>query len=348
MILDTVRKFAVEQVLPVALQKDESGEFVREAFDGLAELGMLGISLPEESGGADLGLLSFAVAMEEIGRVCGSTARLLLSQTALCGNSLGGHPLAEEVAGGEKLGAFIGPDAGVLASTVGSGFALQGSATSVTAGMEADLVVVCASLEGEDSLFVLDSASTTREPVAVLGFRASAPARFEFTSLEVSGDTLISRGEVAREALGRVHVAACIGGGSLAVGLAEAALTVAVSHAHERITFGKPLAKQQAVALKIGDSARAIRAARHLVYDAARRADAGVDARQAGNMARLAAVEAAVSTADEAIQILGGYGFTNEYHVERYYRDAKTLEVLGGGAEALRTEFAEHILEAGR
>ena len=347
MILDTVRKFAVEQVAPSALENDEKASFVREGFDGLAELGMLGIPLPEESGGAELGLLSFVVAMEELGRACGSTARVFLSQTALCGNALGGHPSVEDIAGGEKLGAFIGPDAGIMASVVGDGYELEGCATLVTAGMEADLVVVCADLEGEEALFALDAASASREPVAPLGFRASAPARFEFTSHAVSGDALVSRGEPAREVLAKVHLAACVGGGALAVGLAEAALSAAVKHARERIAFGKPLAGQQAVALKLGDSALAIRAARHLVYDAARRADAGTEARQAGNMARIAAVEAAVSTADEAIQILGGYGFTNEYHVERYYRDAKTLEVFGGGAEALRTEIAGAVLKTG-
>lgn len=347
MILDTVRKFARDQVEPVALENDEHDRFVRATFDGLAELGMLGIPIKEASGGAEMGWLSFAVAVEELGRACGSSGRLLVSQTALCALALEGHPEAEALAGGETLAAFVGPDAGILATPSAGGFMLSGSAGLVSAATEAARLVVCAKdPEGVPIVFCIDPALATIEPVPALGFRACAPGSVEFDPAIaiVPTDRIVARGEPARETLARVHVAGCIGAGALAVGLAEASRSIAVGHAKERVAFGKPLARQQAVGLKLADSMRAATAARHLVYHAARLVDAGQDGRAAANSARLSAVEAAVVSSDEAIQILGGYGFTVEYHVERHYRDAKTLEVMDADAESLREELATAAL----
>jgi alkylation response protein AidB-like acyl-CoA dehydrogenase len=341
MILDTVRKFAVDHVEPKALEHDEHGTFVRGSFDSLGELGMLGIPVSEASGGAEMGLLSMVVALEELGRVCGSTARLLLSQSALCGIALEGHAEAEAVAGGEKLGAFVGLEAWVTATASGDGFTLSGAAALVTAATEADLVVVAArTAEGEVVLACIDAAAVERAPVQALGFRATAPGSITLDGVVVAAAAVVARGAEAQQTLDRVHVAACIGAGAIAVGTAEASRKIATAHAKERIAFGKPLARQQAVALKLADAARATQAARHLVYHAARLADAGRAARITADMARLAAIEAAVFASDEAIQILGGYGFTVEYHVERHYRDSKTLEVMEGGAEQLRDEIA--------
>lgn len=337
MILETVHKFAQDKIEPKTLDNDEHAVFVRDNFAGLAELGMLGIPLDEADGGAEMGLLSFAVVLEELGRTCGSTARLVLSQTALCGLALAGNAAAEDIATGEKLGAFVGLDSGITASEAGDKLTLSGKAPLVTAAVEADIIVVAAkTADGETVLCLVDAGSVARESVPALGFRASGSGRIGFDDVAVE---TLARGAAAEATLDRVHIAACIGGGAIAVGMAAASRAVAANHAGERIAFGKPLARQQAVALKLADSRRATEAARHLVYHAARLADAGMDARAAGNMAKLAAVEAALLSSDEAIQILGGYGFTVEYHAERHYRDAKTLEVFGGGSEALRNEL---------
>ena len=339
MILDTVRKFAQEKVEPKALDNDEHSVFVRENFDGLAELGMLGIPLSEDSGGAEMGWLSLVVALEELGMVSGSTARLLLSQTALCGLALEGHEAAEEVAGGEKIAAFVGPDSAIAASVEGEGFVLDGSAELVTAAMEADVVVVAAKTgEGEGLVCCLPAAAVSREPVAALGFRATAPGRIRFASVAVAADAVVARGSDAEAVLRRVHIAACISAGAVAVGMASASVSVASRHSQERIAFGKPLAKQQAVALKISDCIRATAAARHLVYYAARLLDGERDAGVAAAMARLAGVSAAIQSGDECIQILGGYGFVVEYHVERHYRDGVTLANFEGGTEPLRMQ----------
>ncbi|MCA8956798.1 MAG: acyl-CoA dehydrogenase family protein [Planctomycetes bacterium] len=337
MILETVRKFAAEQLEPKALELDEHGTFVRDHFDGLAELGMLGIPLPEASGGAELGLVSFVVAMEQLGRACGSTARVVLSQTALCGVALEGHTDAEAISSGQKLGAFVGLDSGIAATDSGDGLTLSGVAPLVTAATEADLLVVAArTADGETVLACLDAAQAQCTAVPALGFRASAPGRVEFQGVTVPAANVLARGATADARLRGVHVAAAVGGAALAIGMADAARMGAAVHAGERIAFGKPLAKQQAVALKLVDSLRATLAARHLVYHAARLADAGREAAESASIAKLAAVDAAVCSADEAIQILGGFGYTVEYHAERYYRDAKTLEVFGHVTEELR------------
>lgn len=337
MILDTVRKFAQDNVEPKALDNDEHCVFVRQNFDGLAELGMLGIPLSEDSGGAEMGWLSLVVALEELARNCGSTARLLLSQTALCGLALEGHEAAEQVAGGEKLAAFVGSDSAIRATADGDGFVLDGVAELVTAAVEADLLVVAAKTsEGESLLCCLPAEAASREAVTALGFRATAPGRIRFESVPVAADGLVARGPDADAMLQRVHVAACIGAGAISVGMAQASAAVAAAYSKERIAFGKPLARQQAVALKISDCISATTAARHLVYHAARLVDSDRDASSAAAMAKLAGVNAAIQAGDEGIQILGGYGFVVEYHVERHYRDAMTLANLEGGTELLR------------
>ena len=337
MILDTVRKFAQEKVEPKALDNDEHSVFVRDNLDGLAELGMLGIPLSEDSGGAEMGWLSLVVALEELAKVCGSTARLLLSQTALCGLALEGNEVVEGVAGGDKLAAFVGPDSEIKASINGDGFVLDGCAEHVTAALEADIVVAAAkTMEGENILCCLPAESVGRESVTTLGFRATAPGRIRFEGVAVSVDALVARGSDADAALQRVQIAARISAGAIALGIAEAATAAASRYSKERIAFGKPLAQQQAVALKISDCISATVAARHMVYHAARLLDSDRDASAAAAMAKLAGVKAAIQAGDEGIQILGGYGFVVEYHVERHYRDGMTLANLEGGTESLR------------
>jgi len=337
MILETVRKFAQDKLEPTALDNDEHAVFVRASFDELAELGMLGIPLSEDSGGADMGWLSLVVAIEELGRVCGSTARLLLSQTALCGLALEGSDVAEEVAGGEKLAAFVGPEVGISATVAGDGFVLNGCVELVTAALEADIFVVAArTSEAETVVCCLPAQTVVCEPSYPLGFRATAAGRVRLQDVAVSPEAIVVRGQDAEAVLQRVHQAACVAAGAMAVGMAEASIAAVSGHCSERIAFGKPLDRQQAVALKVSDCVQATTAARHLVYHAARLLDSGRDAGSAAAMAKLAGVQAAVQAGDEGIQALGGYGFVVEYHVERHYRDAMTLANLEGGMESLR------------
>ncbi len=353
MVRDTVQKLAKDQIEPVALEKDEHCQFVRESFDGLAELGLLAMSVSEENDGAGMGLMALAVATEELAKVCGSSARLLLSQAGLCAYGLDGSGMSEaaaalrdEIASGAKLAAYVGPELGIQVQDAGGSYQLSGQAAMVTAAMEADVFLVAASNEaGENFLFSLPADAVVRQACVALGFRATAPGSLDFSGVDSSGikvaaDTLLAQGDAAKAAFARSDLAACIAGGAMAVGMASACHDLSKAHAAERMAFGKALLKQQAVGLKLVDVRRRAQAARHQAYHAARLADQGQAAKAEAMMAKLNAVEAAVLAADEGVQILGGYGYTVEYHAERHYRDAKTLEVLDGGAESLRNQLA--------
>lgn len=340
LILETVRKFVQDSVAPTALELDEHRKFDQPGLAGMAELGLLGLPVAEARGGAGMGMLAFAVATEEIARASGSLARLLVVLAGQCGKAL--EPLDDAaaelaaVAGGEKVAAFLGPEHGIVLS----GGKLRGKAELVTGAGEADLLLVVAHGDAGPSLHVVEARACQRTPLNSLGFAAAAPARVELA--DVAGRTL-AEGAAAAAAVAAAECAGWIGGAALAVGLAAAAVAASHKHAGDRIAFGKPLLAQQAVARKLVETRRLADAARHLVYHAARLADAGADAgavRQAAIGARIAAVEAAVLAADEGIQIHGGYGYTVEYHVERHYRDAKTLDVLDRGPEWMREELA--------
>lgn len=344
MVQETVRKLVQDEIEPVALDNDEHRRFARGAFDQLAGLGMLGLPIAEQSGGAGMGWLAFAVAIEELAGTCGSTARLLLSQAGLCGKALEGSSSCEAIAAGEQVGAFVGPEYRIVAEPDGDGHRLTGSATLVTAAMEADvLVVAAADASGQPMLFCFGADGVARQPVAALGFRATAPGSVELTSHEVAPGSLVARGADAEAALSRAKQAACLGGGAIAVGLAQASYELSRRYADERQAFGKRLSAQQAVRLKLVEALRKTQAARHMVYHAARLADLGEDAGIAAILAKLQAVAAAQLSADEAIQIHGGYGYVVEYHVERHYREATSLEVMDGVAESLRDELAQRL-----
>lgn len=329
MIRDTVNRFVQDTVAPNALEHDEHRKFVAPTFEGLAELGVLGLPIREASGGAELGMLSFVVALQGLARACGSSARLLLVHAGLCGRALDGVDAASELVGriavGEVLASFVGPQFRIQCN---HGL-LNGSAALVTAATAAGILIVAAvDAEGTPLLFAVEPAAARIEPVPALGFRASGPGSVTFDATRVPDASLLAKGDEARAALDRASLSAWIGGGAIAIGLAEGSIEAARRHAAERVAFGKTLDKQQAVAHKLAESRRLTQAARHMVYHAARLADAGEDASQDARMAWLTAMEAAILASDEGVQIHGGYGYTVEYHVERFYRDAQTLKVL--------------------
>ncbi|MGE0143035.1 MAG: acyl-CoA dehydrogenase family protein [Planctomycetota bacterium] len=344
MIQETVRKLVADVAAPNALHCDEHAEFVQKSFEGLLELGLLGAAVGEDQGGVGLGVIALVVALEELGRACGSSARLLLGQGASCAFALAGEAGAASaiasILGGETVAAFVGPEHGVAATSKGAGFELRGRTAVVTAAGQAGLFVVAAKLDGQDSLFVLPSDRVAVSPSHSLGYRACAPATVDFDGVIVTADECVARGARASELLATARVVTHLGAAAIATGSALASIDHTMRHAKERIAFGKPLAKQEAVANKLVECRRRAEAARHLVFHAARLFDLGQDAAEAAKHARLSAIEAAVIAADEGIQIHGGYGYTVEYHVERHYRDAKTLEVLDGGAAAIRAELA--------
>lgn len=341
MVKETIAKFVEDLAAPQALDCDEHARFVQPQIEQLAALGMLGLPIAEADGGAGMGYVATVVALVEIAGACGSTARLLATHAGVCGAALSGvtgsKPLLAELASGAKLASWIGPDHGVRATGDGDSVSLDGRVALVTAATQADVFVIAAHGAKGPVLCVLPRSAVQAAPARALGFRAAAPGAFE---LRAASASVIARGAEAERAVGRAQVAACITAAAIATGMAGACLRHTTRHAGERIAFGKPLTAQQAVAHKLVEMRRKYESARHLTYHAARLLDAGEDARAAAFLAKIEAVEAAVLAADEGIQIHGGYGYVVEYHVERHYRDAKTLEVMDGGLESLRDQLA--------
>jgi alkylation response protein AidB-like acyl-CoA dehydrogenase len=344
MVQETVRKLVDDVVAREALEHDEHGRFVQTAFARLAELGLFGVLVGEDSGGAGFGHLAFVVALEELARGCGSTARTFAVQAGACAVALEGSPLADDrldpILAGGAVAAFVGPEFGIVAEPADSGFTLRGRAPIVTAAAVAEtFLVVARTPDGTPVIACPAADELTREAAATLGFRASAPGSVALDGVRVGDDAAVS-GEAARAAGDRADLVIQIAGAAIAVGAARAAIDLARGYAHDRSAFGKPLARFQAVQRKLVEARRLTEAARHLTWHAARLADAGADAVDSARFARLSAVEAATRASDEAIQIHGGYGFTVEYHVERLYRDAKMLEVMDRGAEWLLDSLA--------
>lgn len=330
MVVDTVRKMVADTVAPKVQELDEHRTFVREWFDGLAELGVYGLSLAEDHGGAGMGLVPFVAALESIGEHSGSLARLWIGQMqAVLAMEQAGADL-DEVAAGSKLAVFVGPENGF---TFADG-KLSGTAELVPAAMEADLLLVAAKDGDTQVLVQVDAAACQRDALHTLGLNSAACGRV--TCDGVAGATL----EHAEAAIARAELVAFLGVAAAGVGGAIGAIQAAKKHAGERIAFGKPLLVQDAVQRKLVESGRAASAAQQLAWHAARLADLGQDATDAAIDARIAAVDAMVLASDEAIQIHGGFGYTVEYHVERHYRDAKTLDVLDGGNNQLRDRLA--------
>lgn len=334
MIVDTVRKFVADVVAPQVLELDEHRTFAREQFTGLAELGMFGLSVAEAHGGAGMGLLPFVAALEGLGVHSGSLARLWIgqAQAAAALEVVEAEALGDVVAGAQ-LAAFVGLEHGLLLQ----GGKLAGAARVVPAGMAADCFVVAAVENGAPVLVLVGAADCRRTALRSLGLASAGCGAVAFDGVAA---TLLATGGAAMTAIARAQVVGWIGVAATAVGGGLGSVLGARKHASERIAFGKPLLVQEAVQRKLVESRRAIDAARQLTWHAARLADLGQDAVEAAISARLAAVDAMVAAADEAIQIHGGFGYTVEYHVERHYRDGKMFDVLDGGGEALRNRLA--------
>ena len=334
MVVETVQKYVEDAVMPTVLDQDEHRKFAQAEFEGLGELGLFGLPVPEDCGGVGMGLLSLAAVCEEVGAASGSLARLLSSQvqSALALGAAGGSALAD-VMTGEAVASYLGPEHGLTLA----GGEIRGECELVTGAGAASVLVVAVVADGEPALCSVEAAQAGCRESRSLGFASAAPAHVSFSGVAAEP---VAVGADATAAIASADLAGWIAGGGACIGMGRASVALAAKHASERIAFGKPLLKQQAVLHKLTEANRAVDAARHLVYHAARIADLGEDAVCSAMAARVTAAEAAVAAADEGIQIHGGFGYTVEYHVERHYRDAKTLEVLDGGNRGLRARLA--------
>lgn len=334
LIVDTIRKFVADAVAPHALEHDEHRTFARAEFAALAELGMFGLLVGEAHGGVGMGFVPFTAALEAVGEHSSSLARLWIGQVqcAVALEAANGAAGLDVVLAGSEVATFVGPEHNLR---IENG-ALAGTATMVPGGSEAKRFVVAATDNGKPVLVHVTS-GTVVKALRGLGLASAGCANITFA---IAKANVIASGDDATKAIARAQLVAHIGTAATAIGGGTASIAAARRHASERIAFGKPLLAQEAVIRKLVDSKHKVDGARQLVWHAARLADLGSDATDTALQARLAAVDAMVHAADEAIQIHGGFGYTVEYHVERHYRDGKTLEVLDGGAEQMKNQLA--------
>src|SRR4051812_5418655 len=362
-IRDLAREFADAEIAPHAAAWDREHRFPRELFGKLAELGLMGVCVAEELGGAGADFLSYVVVLEELSRADAGVGVTVAVHTSACTLPLLQFGTEEQrarfvppLARGELIGAFAlteaeaGSDAGALRTAAvpeADGWRITGAKQWITNGSHAGTFVLFARTDPDTpgprgvSAFVLDAADVrvTREEEK-LGLNSSSTADLVVDGAAAARDRLLheeGRGfEVAMATLdgGRIGIAA------QALGIAQAAFDAARAYALERRTFGKPIAEHQAIQWKLADMATEIDAARLLTYRAAWLKDAGRPHGEAGAKAKLYASETARRQTAEAIQILGGYGYTKEFPVERYYRDAKITEIYEGTSEIQRLVIA--------
>ncbi len=362
LIRDMVREFAESEIGPSAAQRDEEERFDRSLmFDSLAELGLTGIVFPEEYGGAGADYLSYAIAVEELSRVCASTGVTLSAHLSLGANPIylfGTESQKQQflvpLATGEKMGAFgltepsAGSDAGSTKTTAvrdGDDWLLNGSKIFITNGGEAEIYVVLARTDKDAkkhhgiSAFIVEKGTegfSFGKKEQKLGIRSSPTMEIVFENCRIPADNLLGEvGEGFKVAMKTLD-GGRIGIGSQAIGIAQGALEQAVAYAKERKQFDKPIAAFQGISFQLADMATQIEAARLMVYNAAYRASAGLSYSQASAMAKLMASETAMKVATQAVQILGGYGYSREFPVERMMRDAKITEIYEGTSEIQR------------
>lgn len=369
----TSREFALKELAPGAIERDAKAEYPMDVMKKLGELGFMGALVPEQYGGAELDMLAYCVVMEEIARWDASVALNMAAQNSLCLGHLmvaategQKEKYVAPLASGKKLGAWGLTEAGsgsdaasmlTIARLDGDQWVLNGSKMFITQGNVADTCVITAVTDKEDgrnqiSAFIVETKQngsatpgfSTSKITNKLGMRASDTAEIGLDDVRVPHDCLLGRqGEGFADVL-KVLTSGRIGIGALAVGIARGALEDSLQYAKEREQFGRPIAQFQAIQWMLADMATQIDAARMLVHKAATIKDSGGAAIREGAEAKLFASEMATQAALNAVQILGGYGYTSEFHVERYMRDAKLLEIGEGTSQIQRIVIAKQLL----
>jgi butyryl-CoA dehydrogenase len=370
MLLSTVRDFARQELLPQAVEIDREARFPVDTFKKMAELGLLGLPIPEEYEGSALDTLTSVLVVQELAKCCASTALGVAAHTSLCmvpiwmfGNDEQRRRYLPDLASGRVLGSFgltepnAGSDAGGTRTTAvkdGDHWVLNGSKIFITNANYADTFIVTALTDKEKktrggiSSFILERGMDgfqINKGDEKLGMRGSDWGELSFQDCRVSSAQMLGD-----EGQGFANFMKTLDGGrigiaALATGIAIGAYEMSVAYAKERKAFGKPIAAQQAIGFKLADMAVNIEAARHLVRAAAELRDAGKPYTVEAAIAKLFASEMAMAVTNDAIQVHGGYGFVTEYHVERMYRDAKLCTIGEGTSEVQRIVICREILK---
>jgi butyryl-CoA dehydrogenase len=369
MIRDTAREFAAREIAPKAAELDKNARWPSEILAQMAELGLLGVAIPQEYGGAGMDTLSYALAMEEISAACASCGVIMsVNNSLFCdpvykfGSDDQKKRVLTPVASGQKLGCFgltepmSGSDAQTMVTggeKTAGGFILNGAKNWITNGPVADWIIVFAVTDRsgpkvKHTAFLVERGTpgfTQNAPDHKLGIHAAQSCTVFFENCKVPDANIVGKVgdgfKVAMSTLdgGRIGIAC------QAIGIARAAFEKSVAYAKERKSFGVPIAQHQAIQFMLADMAVQIDAARLLAWRAAKMKDAGVRHSAESAMAKLYASEMATRVTHKAIQVHGGYGYSTEFPVERNYRDARITEIYEGTSEIQRIVIAANLLK---
>lgn len=367
MVRDAVRAFAQEQLAPGAAKRDEEHAFPKAELTEMGNLGFLGMLVPETYGGSDMGMVSYALALEEIAAADGACSTIVSVHS-----SVGCVPILKygtedqklrflpKMAAGEWIGGFAltEPQAGSDASGLktrarrdGDHYVLDGAKQFITSGKNGDVVIVFAVTDPDAgkkgiTAFIVPTDTPGYQVVSVerkLGQHSSDTCALAFTNMRIPVENRLgAEGEGYKIALANLE-GGRIGIASQSVGMARAAFDAARAYAQERITFGKPIMQHQTIAFKLADMATKIEAARHMVLHAAALRQQGKPCLTEASMAKLFASEMAEQVCTAAIQIHGGYGYLADYPVERIYRDVRVCQIYEGTSEVQRMVIARGL-----
>ncbi|MCA1033358.1 MULTISPECIES: acyl-CoA dehydrogenase [Bacillus] len=366
MMRKMVRDFAQSEIAPF-IEKMEQGEFPRDILKKMGGLGLMGIPVPEKYGGAEMDFTSYIIAINELSKVSATVGVILSVHTSVGTNPILYFGTEEQkqkyvpkLAAGEYLGAFClteagaGSDAGSLKTKAvrnGDEYILNGSKVFITNGGEADVYIVFASTSPElgtkgVSAFIVGKGTSglvIGKDEEKMGLHGSRTVQLNFEDMRVPAENLLgAEGEGFKIAMANLD-AGRIGIAAQALGIAEAALEAAVAYSKERSQFGKPISHQQGIGFKLADMAVNVEASRLLVYQAAMMRQNGERCGMQASMAKLFASKTAVETSIEAVQVFGGYGYTEDYPVERYFRDSKITEIYEGTSEIQRIVISKNL-----
>ncbi|MFZ5597270.1 MAG: acyl-CoA dehydrogenase [Bacillota bacterium] len=365
----TVRDFAESEIAPKAAEMDEKEEYDMTLWSKMAEMGLTGIPYPEEYGGSGMDNLSYAIAVEELSRVCASSGVFVSAHTSLCSWPIYAFGTGEQkkkylapLANGEKLGAMgltepgAGTDAASLKTSAvkeGNEYVLNGTKIFITNAFHADTYVIFATTDRSKkhkgiSAFIVEKGTpgfTFGKKEHKMGIRASSTYELVFENCRIPADNLLGE-----EGQGFKIVMMTLDGGRIgiaaqALGIAQGAYEQALNYSKIREQFGKPISANQGLQWMLADMATQIEAARLLVYQAAYLKDTKQAYSKQSAMAKLFASETAMAVTTKAVQIFGGYGYTREYPVERMMRDAKITEIYEGTSEVQRMVIAANVLK---
>jgi alkylation response protein AidB-like acyl-CoA dehydrogenase len=369
MIADMIRDFGKKEILPKMMEWDESQEFPVAVFKKLGELGLMGVLVPEEYGGAGFGYPEYVTAIAELSKICGSIGLSMAAHNSLCTGHILQHASEEQkrkylpkLATAEWIGAWgltepnTGSDAGNMRTVAvkdGDHYVINGAKNFITHARSGNVaVVIVRTGEVGDShgmtAFIIEkgtSGFTSGKKENKLGMRASETAELIFTDCRVHKSQMIGKeGDGFIQAMkvldgGRISIAA------LSLGIAQGAFEAALKYSHERHQFNKPISSFQGIAFMLADMATKIEAAKLLTYRSAEMKQRGLNVNRESAMAKLYASEVAVSVANDGVQIFGGYGYTKDFPAEKFYRDAKLCTIGEGTSEIQKLVISRAILK---